>query len=139
MNENTITEGSAMLEPNPSEGGSITPRPAKDKQPYYQIHMFMCVNHRDNARSCAGSNSVALHEYLKKKAREAGLEPLRTLRVNKSGCMGRCEHGPTAVIYPLGVWYHYETREDLDEILHEHLLNGRIVERLRIPTPPLDG
>ncbi len=105
---------------------------------YYQIHMFMCVNHRDNARSCAGSNSVVLHEYLKKKAREVGLDPLRTLRVNKSGCMGRCEHGPTAVVYPQGVWYHYETREDLDEILHEHLLAGRIVKRLRLPTPPVD-
>lgn len=139
MNANTITEGSARIELNPPEEGSTAIPSTKEEQAYYQIHMFMCVNHRDNARSCAGSNSVALHEYLKKKAREAGLDPLRTLRVNKSGCMGRCEHGPTAVIYPQGVWYHYETREDLDEILHEHLLNGRIVKRLRIPTPPVEG
>lgn len=112
--------------------------PSNTGELYYRMHMFMCINHRTNARSCAGSNSVALHEYLKKKAREVGLDPIRMLRVNKSGCMGRCEFGPTAVIYPQGVWYHYETRADLDEILQQHLLNGQIVERLRIPAPSVE-
>lgn len=138
MNENTSAEVTSTFEPDRLEERNRLVPPAVVNQFYYQIHIFMCVNHRDNARSCAGSNSVALHEYMKKKAREAGLDPLRTLRVNKSGCMGRCEHGPTAVIYPQGIWYHYETQGDLDEILHEHLLNGRIVERLRIPTPPVE-
>lgn len=137
MNENTNAEATMAIDCQNEECHTVPP--AEVNQLYYQMHMFMCVNHRDNARSCAGSNSVALHEYMKKKAREAGLDPLRTLRVNKSGCMGRCEHGPTAVIYPQAVWYHYETREDLDEILHEHLLNGRIVERLRIPMPPVEN
>jgi (2Fe-2S) ferredoxin len=61
-----------------------------------------------------------------------GISSTLDLRVNRSGCLGRCEHGPTAVVYPDGVWYHYETRADLDEILEEHIGNGRVVERLRI-------
>jgi (2Fe-2S) ferredoxin len=36
------------------------------------------------------------------------------------------------VVYPDGVWYTYVDREDIDEIIEEHLVNGRVVERLRI-------
>ncbi len=135
MSEDTDANAEATVAVGCRSEGCHTIPLAEVDQLYYQMHMFMCVNHRENARSCAGSNSVSLHEYMKKKARKAGLDPLRTLRIDKSGCMGRCEHGPTAVIYPQAVWYHYETCEDLNKILNEHLLNGRIVERLRIPTP----
>ena len=41
------------------------------------------------------------------------------MRINSSGCLDRCELGPTMVIYPEGVWYHVETREDVDEILQK--------------------
>jgi (2Fe-2S) ferredoxin len=37
------------------------------------------------------------------------------------------------VIYPEGTWYTYVDKEDLEEILQEHLINGRVVERLRLP------
>jgi (2Fe-2S) ferredoxin len=46
--------------------------------------------------------------------------------------MDRCELGPVMVIYPEAVWYTYVDREDIDEIIEEHLQNGRVVERLRI-------
>jgi (2Fe-2S) ferredoxin len=35
-------------------------------------------------------------------------------------------------VYPEGVWYTYVDEEDIDEIVDEHLVNGRVVERLRI-------
>ena len=54
------------------------------------------------------------------------------VRINIAGCLGRCELGPTVVVYPDGVWYTYVDKEDLDEIIDEHLLNGRVVERLLI-------
>jgi (2Fe-2S) ferredoxin len=66
---------------------------------------------------------------MKARAKEMGLE---RVRVNTSGCLDRCEHGPTMVIYPEGVWYHYETREDVDEILDLHISRGERVERLVI-------
>jgi (2Fe-2S) ferredoxin len=54
------------------------------------------------------------------------------VRVNTAGCLDRCDEGPVVVIYPESVWYTYVDRDDIDEIITEHLQNGRIVERLRI-------
>ncbi|EGV51218.1 Ferredoxin [endosymbiont of Riftia pachyptila (vent Ph05)] len=54
------------------------------------------------------------------------------MRVNIAGCLDRCEHGPVLVIYPEAVWYTYVDRDDLDEILQRHLIDGERVERLLI-------
>ena len=54
------------------------------------------------------------------------------VRVNTAGCLNRCEEGPVVVVYPEDVWYTYVDQEDIDEIIDEHLVNGRIVKRLRI-------
>ena len=47
-------------------------------------------------------------------------------------CLDRCEQGPVIVVYPEEVWYTYVDQKDIDEIIDEHLVNGRVVERLRI-------
>tara|TARA_B100000953_G_scaffold196436_1_gene161875 strand:+ start:61 stop:1251 length:1191 start_codon:yes stop_codon:yes gene_type:complete len=52
------------------------------------------------------------------------------VRINKSGCLERCELGPTMVIYPEGVWYTYSSEADIDEILARHVLGGELVDRL---------
>jgi (2Fe-2S) ferredoxin len=54
------------------------------------------------------------------------------VRVNKAGCLDRCEEGPCVVVYPDNVWYTYVDIADIDEIVDRHLVNGEIVERLRI-------
>jgi len=54
------------------------------------------------------------------------------IRINQSGCLDRCELGPTMVIYPEGVWYTFATAADVDEIISEHLQNDRRVERLML-------
>jgi (2Fe-2S) ferredoxin len=46
--------------------------------------------------------------------------------------MDRCEEGPVMVVYPEEVWYTYVDQEDVDEIIEQHLVNGRVVDRLRI-------
>ena len=55
------------------------------------------------------------------------------MRVNKAGCLGRCDDGPVLVVYPDNVWYTYVDKEDIDDIIDNHLLHGRIVDRLRLP------
>ena len=50
-----------------------------------------------------------------------------------AGCLGRCDDGPVLVVYPDNVWYTYVDKEDIDDIIDNHLLHGRIVERLRLP------
>jgi len=54
------------------------------------------------------------------------------VRINKSGCLDQCEHGPTVVVYPEAVWYGNVKPEDAAAIVEEHLVGGRPVERLRL-------
>ena len=63
-------------------------------------------------------------------AKDAGLAG--KVRINKSGCLDQCEHGPTVVVYPDAVWYGNVQPEDAEDIVSEHLIAGRPVERLRI-------
>ena len=68
---------------------------------------------------------------MKSRARELGL---KKVRINSAGCLDRCELGPTLVIYPEGVWYSCPTREDIDEVLQKHMVEGGRVERLMLRT-----
>lgn len=98
---------------------------------YYDIHVFCCINERvkDHPRgSCSARGSILLQAYMKAQAKKMNFE--NRVRINRSGCLDRCELGPTMVIYPEGVWYTYSTREDVDEILDRHLRKGECVERL---------
>ena len=101
--------------------------------PFYEHHIFCCTNQRDATDKrgcCAGKDAVALRDYMKSRVKEAGI---RKVRVNNAGCLDRCELGPCMVIYPSGVWYSCKTKEDVDEVIREHLQGGKIVERLRLP------
>ena len=64
---------------------------------------------------------------MKTRAREL---KINRVRINQSGCLDRCELGPVLVIYPEGIWYTYQTKEDVDEILQTHLIDGQVVSRL---------
>lgn len=102
-----------------------------DPAPYYQIHAFVCTNRRDESDprgSCAARGAEELRDYLKKKARMAG--QIKGVRINGAGCLDRCDLGPVMVIYPEGVWYAMDTKEDIDEIIETHLVQGKRVERL---------
>jgi len=55
------------------------------------------------------------------------------IRMNKAGCLDRCDEGPVMVVYPEGVWYTYVDISDVDEIIDSHLVGGEVVERLRLP------
>ena len=70
--------------------------------------------------------------YAKEKIKALNLNGKGKIRVNSAGCMDRCEEGPVMVVYPEGVWYTYVDKHDIDEIIEEHLLHGRVVTRLKI-------
>ena len=105
---------------------------AGDPAPYYEAHVFCCVNERPPGHPrgcCKEKGSEKLRNYLKARAKELGLD---SVRINQSGCLDRCELGPTMVIYPEGVWYTYSSPEEADEILQTHLIEGRRVTRLML-------
>lgn len=102
--------------------------------PPYERHVFVCENRRPDgaARGCCGSKgSKDIRERLKTAVTDAGLKG--RVRVNSAGCLDQCAHGVTVVIYPEAVWYGAVTLEDVDEIVRSHVLEGRPVERLRLP------
>ena len=74
----------------------------------------------------------SLRDYAKARVKGLGINGVNGVRVNIAGCMDRCSEGPVLVIYPEGVWYTYRDEKDIDEIMEEHVVHGRIVERLRI-------
>lgn len=102
--------------------------------PYFQRHIFFCLNERPNGQvCCAQHDALAAFERCKSQIKAAGLAGPGQVRVNKAGCLDRCGAGPVAVVYPEAVWYSYVDVSDIDEIVESHLKNGQIVERLLIP------
>ena len=100
---------------------------------YYKHHIFFCSNKRDDGSPCCQNHDAdAMRDYAKKRVKALGLAGPGGVRVNKAGCMDRCEEGPIAVVYPEAVWYTYADQDDIEEIVTEHLQNGRIVQRLKI-------
>jgi|SRR5579859_2990251 len=99
--------------------------------PSFERHVFVCHNQRpaDAPRtSCTTDGKSDLHARLQQLSKEAGLGG--RVRINKSGCLDQCEHGPMMVVYPEAVWYGNLKPEDADSIVAEHLVGGRPVERL---------
>jgi len=102
---------------------------------YFQRHLFFCTNDRGSESerpSCNQCGSAALRDYAKARVKEMGLAGPGKVRVNRAGCLDRCEQGPVCVVYPEGIWYTYIDEEDIDEIIDKHIVNGELVERLRL-------
>ncbi|MCL4184297.1 MAG: (2Fe-2S) ferredoxin domain-containing protein [Burkholderiaceae bacterium] len=100
---------------------------------YYERHIFFCLNRRDDGRPCcAGHGAEPLQAYAKERVKALGLAGPGKVRVNKAGCLDRCDEGPVAVVYPEGVWYTFVDRSDIDEIVESHLRDGTPVARLRL-------
>ena len=115
--------------PAPASADSVA---ASDPAPFFRAHVFVCCNRRPDGHrrgSCAARGSEDLRDYMKARAKELGL---RDVRVNMAGCLDRCEFGPALVIYPEGIWYSPKTRDDVDEILAAHLVEGGRVPRLML-------
>lgn len=100
---------------------------------YYRYHVFFCTNLRaDGSACCQRLNAQAMRDYAKLRSKQLGIAGRGNVRINTAGCLDRCSEGPVLVVYPDAVWYSYVDEQDIDEIIDEHLINGRVVERLRI-------
>ncbi|MGB5397652.1 MAG: (2Fe-2S) ferredoxin domain-containing protein [Gammaproteobacteria bacterium] len=81
---------------------------------------------------CEQFNASEIREYAKARIKQLGMAGEGGVRINTAGCLDRCELGPVIVVYPEAVWYSYIDREDIDEIIDQHLCKGQVVERLLI-------
>jgi len=90
---------------------------------FYRAHVLVC-----GGTGCTSSGSGELIERFGKDLAEKGLD--KEVKVVRTGCFGLCEAGPIVIVYPEGAFYSRVKLEDVDEIVEEHLLKGRIVERL---------
>ncbi len=98
---------------------------------YYERHVFFCCNQREaGAQCCNNQGAQDIRDYAKGAVKQLKLNGKGKVRINSAGCLDRCEQGPVLVVYPEGVWYTYVDKEDIDEIVSEHLQHGRVVQRL---------
>ncbi|MBI3773785.1 MAG: (2Fe-2S) ferredoxin domain-containing protein [Gammaproteobacteria bacterium] len=100
---------------------------------YYQHHIFFCTNQRDDGQACCQDHKAQeMRDYCKKRVKALNLNGKGQVRVNNAGCMDRCDEGPVMVVYPEGTWYTYVDKDDIDDIIDQHLVNGQPVDRLKI-------
>ena len=86
-------------------------------------HVLIC-----GGTGCTSSGSAALHDKLADELKAKGLD--EEIKIVMTGCFGLCALGPIMIVYPEGTFYSRVTVDDIPEIVEEHLLKGRIVERL---------
>ena len=89
----------------------------------YRSHVLVCAG-----TGCTASGSEQIIENFKAEIEKAGLKD--EIAVITTGCHGLCAEGPIVVIYPENVSYSQVKPEDVEEIVSEHLIKGRVVNRL---------
>src|SRR5690554_580849 len=93
------------------------------KPTFYRSHVLVCTG-----TGCVSSGASAIRSKLEAQLKTRGLD--NEIKVVETGCHGFCEKGPILIVYPEDVFYCRVTEDDVNEIVEEHLLKGRFVERL---------
>ena len=89
----------------------------------YRSHVLVC-----GGTGCHSNHGDEIIAKFRKEVAEQGLQ--NDVQVVQTGCFGLCAVGPVVIVYPEGAFYSHVKVEDVDEIVSEHLIKGRIVERL---------
>jgi (2Fe-2S) ferredoxin len=101
--------------------------------PSFTHHIFVCGNVREAGHKrgcCDPQGNQALRDAFKKELKAVGSGALT--RANHAGCLDQCEHGPTVVIYPLGIWYGRVTIADVPRIVASTIIRGEVLADLLI-------
>lgn len=94
----------------------------------YRSHVLVC-----GGTGCVSSGCKKVQEALAAELTKHNLD--KEVRVVETGCHGFCEMGPIVIVYPEGTFYCSVTSEDVPELVSEHLVKGRIVQRLLFKAP----
>lgn len=99
-------------------------------------HLLLCVG-----PDCVSEERGAeAWEYLKRRMKELNLAGASgPCYRTKCQCLRVCTQGPIAVVYPEGAWYRHANVENLERIIQEHLIGGRVVEELCFARNPLES
>lgn len=89
----------------------------------FRAHVLVC-----GGTGCTSSGSAELIKRFEEQIEKNGLD--KEVKVVRTGCFGLCEAGPVVIVYPEGTFYSRIRPDDVDEIVSEHLLKGRIVQHL---------
>ena len=90
---------------------------------FVRSHILVCTG-----TGCSSSNSPRIIQRFEEELLAQGMN--QEARVVKTGCFGLCAMGPVVLVYPEGAFYTHVTPEDVPEIVSEHIVKGRIVQRL---------
>ena len=97
-----------------------------------RAHVLIC-----GGTGCTSSGSKTLQEAFHTNLAEFGLS--EEVKIVQTGCFGLCALGPIVIVYPDGTFYSRVTADDVKDIVEEHLLKGRIVDRLVYRDEQTDG
>ena len=89
----------------------------------FRSHVLVC-----GGTGCHSNRSEEIIKQFNRQIQACGLE--KDVQVVQTGCFGLCAAGPVVIIYPEGAFYSHVKIEDVEELVSEHLVKGRIVERL---------
>ncbi len=89
----------------------------------YKYHVLIC-----GGTGCTSSKSELIKDNMEKLVKDKGLE--NDVQIVRTGCFGFCEQGPIVKFLPDNTFYVRVTPEDAEELINEHIIKGRKVERL---------